>query len=284
MINNTSLTPEEQRIIFNKGTEYPFTGKYNDFFEKGTYLCKQCGVALFRSDDKFASHCGWPSFDDEIPNAIQRQTDANGVRTEILCSNCGAHLGHVFLGEQLTPKNVRHCVNSLSLDFVPFENVSKTQKAIFAAGCFWGVEYYFKTAPGVLRTRVGYTGGTTVNPTYQEVCTNTTGHAEAIEVIFDPEKTNFEELCKLFFEIHDPTQLNRQGPDVGEQYRSAVFYLNQEQKQTTEKLINILKEKGLNVVTQVVPATPFYEAEEKHQDYYSKTGSKPYCHFRIKKF
>jgi len=284
MINNTSLTPEEQRIIINKGTEYPFTGKYNDFFEKGTYLCKQCGVALFRSDDKFASHCGWPSFDDEIPNAIQRQTDADGVRTEILCSNCGAHLGHVFLGEQLTPKNVRHCVNSLSLDFVPFENVSKTQKAIFAAGCFWGVEYYFKTAPGVLRTRVGYTGGSTVNPTYQEVCTNTTGHAEAIEVIFDPEKTNFEELCKLFFEIHDPTQLNRQGPDVGEQYRSAVFYLNQEQKQTTEKLINILKEKGLNVVTQVVPAAPFYEAEEKHQDYYNKTGSKPYCHFRIKKF
>ncbi|MEJ5244562.1 MAG: bifunctional methionine sulfoxide reductase B/A protein [Bacteroidota bacterium] len=284
MINNTSLTPEEQRIIINKGTEYPFTGKYNDFFEKGTYLCKQCGVALFRSDDKFASHCGWPSFDDEISNAIQRQTDADGVRTEILCSNCGAHLGHVFLGEQLTPKNVRHCVNSLSLDFVPCENVSKTQKAIFAAGCFWGVEYYFKTASGVLRTRVGYTGGSTVNPTYQQVCTNTTGHAEAIEVIFDTEKTNFEELCKLFFEIHDPAQLNRQGPDVGEQYRSAVFYLNQEQKQTTEKLINILKEKGLNVVTQVVPAAPFYEAEEKHQDYYNKTGSKPYCHFRIKKF
>lgn len=284
MLLNTSLTPEEQRIIFNKGTEYPFTGKYNDFFEKGTYLCKQCGVALFRSDDKFASHCGWPSFDDEIPDAIRRQTDADGVRTEILCSNCGAHLGHVFLGEQLTPKNVRHCVNSLSLDFVPFVNVSKTQKAIFAAGCFWGVEYYFKTAPGVLRTRVGYTGGITVNPTYKEVCSNTTGHAEAIEVIFDPEKTNFEELCKLFFEIHDPTQLNRQGPDVGEQYRSAVFYLNQEQKQTTEKLILILKEKGLNVVTQVVPAAPFYEAEEKHQDYYNKTGSKPYCHFRIKKF
>lgn len=284
IMNHTTLTPEEQRIILHKGTEYPFTGKYNDFFEKGTYLCKQCGVALFRSDDKFASHCGWPSFDDEIPNAVRRQPDSDGVRTEILCSNCGAHLGHVFLGEQLTPKNVRHCVNSLSLDFVPFENVSKTQKAIFAAGCFWGVEYYFKTAPGVLRTRVGYTGGTTVNPTYQEVCTNTTGHAEAIEVIFDPEKTNFEELCKLFFEIHDPTQLNRQGPDVGEQYRSAVFYLNEEQKQITEKLINILKEKGLNVVTQVVPASPFYEAEEKHQDYYNKTGSKPYCHFRIKKF
>ncbi len=283
-MNNSILTPDEQRIILHKGTEYPFTGKYNDFFEKGTYLCKQCGVALYRSNDKFASHCGWPSFDDEIPGAIRRQTDADGVRTEILCSNCGAHLGHVFIGEQLTPKNVRHCVNSLSMDFVPFENVTKTQKAIFAAGCFWGVEYYFKTAPGVLRTRVGYTGGKTTNPTYEEVCTNTTGHAEAIEVIYDPEQTNFEELCKLFFEIHDPTQLNRQGPDVGEQYRSAVFYLNDEQKQITEKLIRILKEKGLNVVTQVVPAAPFYEAEAKHQDYYTKTGSKPYCHFRVKKF
>jgi peptide methionine sulfoxide reductase msrA/msrB len=284
IMNNSILTPDEQRIILHKGTEYPFTGKYNDFFEKGTYLCKQCGVALYRSNDKFASHCGWPSFDDEIPGAIRRQTDADGVRTEILCSNCGAHLGHVFIGEQLTPKNVRHCVNSLSMDFVPFENVTKTQKAIFAAGCFWGVEYYFKTAPGVLRTRVGYTGGKTTNPTYEEVCTNTTGHAEAIEVIYDPEQTNFEELCKLFFEIHDPTQLNRQGPDVGEQYRSAVFYLNDEQKQITEKLIRILKEKGLNVVTQVVPAAPFYEAEAKHQDYYTKTGSKPYCHFRVKKF
>ncbi|HPP40143.1 MAG TPA: methionine-R-sulfoxide reductase, partial [Candidatus Kapabacteria bacterium] len=156
-MNNSILTPDEQRIILHKGTEYPFTGKYNDFFEKGTYLCKQCGVALYRSNDKFASHCGWPSFDDEIPGAIRRQTDADGVRTEILCSNCGAHLGHVFIGEQLTPKNVRHCVNSLSMDFVPFENVTKTQKAIFAAGCFWGVEYYFKTAPGVLRTSVGYT-------------------------------------------------------------------------------------------------------------------------------
>lgn len=283
MYPNT-LTPEEKRIILYKGTERPFTGKYNDFFEKGTYICKQCGIALYRSSDKFASHCGWPSFDDEIPGAIRRELDADGIRTEILCANCGAHLGHVFEGERLTEKNTRHCVNSLSIEFVPFENIKRTEKAIFAAGCFWGVEYYFKNAPGVLRTRVGYTGGKTEYPTYKDVCTNTTGHAEAIEVIYNPEVTNFEELCKLFFEIHDPTQLNRQGPDIGEQYRSAVFYMNDKQKQITEKLIDILRSKGLNVVTEVVPAQPFYEAEEYHQDYYTKTGKKPYCHFRIKKF
>lgn len=278
------LTPEEEKIILYKGTERPFSGKYNDHFEKGTYICKQCGTALYRSDDKFTSHCGWPSFDDEIPGAIRRQLDADGVRTEILCANCGAHLGHVFEGEGLTEKNVRHCVNSLSMDFVPYENITRTEKAIFAAGCFWGVEYYFKNAPGVLRTRVGYTGGKTKYPTYKEVCTNTTGHAEAIEVIYNPEQTNFEELCKLFFEIHDPTQLNRQGPDIGEQYRSSVFYLNDEQKDITLKLIDILKSKGFNVVTEVTLAMPFYEAEDYHQDYYTKTGKQPYCHFRVKKF
>jgi len=279
-----TLTPEEERIIIHKATERPFSGKYNDHFEKGTYICKQCGAALYRSSDKFASHCGWPSFDDEIPGAIRRELDADGVRTEILCANCGAHLGHIFEGEGLTEKNVRHCVNSLSMDFLPYENIKRTKKAIFAAGCFWGVEYYFKNAPGVLRTRVGYTGGKTKYPTYKEVCSNTTGHAEAIEVIYDPQATNFEELCKLFFEIHDPTQLNRQGPDIGEQYRSAVFYLNDEQRAITLKLIDILKSKGLDVVTEVTPAMPFYEAEDYHQDYYTKTGKQPYCHFRVKKF
>jgi methionine-R-sulfoxide reductase len=112
------LTKEEERVIMDKGTEMPFTGKYYAFWEKGTYVCKRCGAALYRSESKFESDCGWPSFDDEILGAVKRSLDADGVRTEITCANCGAHLGHVFLGEGFTKKNVRHCVNSISMDFI----------------------------------------------------------------------------------------------------------------------------------------------------------------------
>lgn len=158
------------------------------------------------------------------------------------------------------------------------------QKAIFAGGCFWGVEYYFQQGKGVLETTVGYIGGTVDNPTYEQVCRKTTGHIEAMEVVFDANVVSFEELAKLFFDIHDPTQLNRQGPDIGEQYTSAIFYFDEEQKAISEKLINILKGKGLHVVTQLIPATTFWPAEEYHQEYYQKKGGTPYCHVRITRF
>ncbi len=158
------------------------------------------------------------------------------------------------------------------------------ERAIFASGCFWGTEYFFQKAEGVISTTVGYIGGHVPNPSYRQVCTGATGHAEATEVIYDPEKTDYETLCRLFFETHDPTQINRQGPDIGTQYRSGVFYLNEEQKLIAEKLIGILEEKGFKVATEVTKASEFYVAENYHQDYYKHNGSSPYCHFYTRRF
>jgi peptide methionine sulfoxide reductase msrA/msrB len=282
------LTPEEERIIIHKGTERPFTGKYDKHFEEGVYTCKQCGEELFDSSSKFKSSCGWPSYDDQKGQAVTKQPDADGVRTEIICTNCGGHLGHVFTGEEYTPKNTRYCVNSVSIDFTPAQespaNESKTEKAIFASGCFWGTEYHLQKVPGVISTTVGYTGGHVDNPTYKQVCTDKTGHAEAVEVIYDPSKTSYEKLARLFFETHDFTQLNRQGPDIGTQYRSGIFYLDEKQKNTTVKLIETLKKKGFDVKTEVTKADKFWPAENYHQDYYQNNGKTPYCHIYRKIF
>lgn len=285
-MNYRTLTPEEARVILQKGTEPPFSGKYEKFSEKGTYVCRRCGAALYHSSDKFDARCGWPAFDDEIPGAVKRTPDPDGSRTEITCAACGGHLGHVFLGEGFTPKNTRHCVNSISLDFIPESQPGKAMSdtAIFAGGCFWGVEYYMKKINGVISTEVGYTGGNKDNPTYEEVCSGKTGHYEAIRVVFDPTRTTFETVARMFFEIHDPTQWNHQGPDVGIQYRSAVFYRDEEQKTVTESLIKILKNKGFQVVTELKPASVFWKAENYHQDYYNHKGSEPYCHGYVKRF
>ncbi len=279
------LTPEEAAVILHKHTERPFTGKYTNFSEAGTYNCKQCNAPLYNSTDKFKSECGWPSFDDEIKGAVTRIPDIDGMRTEIVCSKCGGHLGHVFLGEGFTKKDTRHCVNSISLIFVPAAaKMNQTETAIVAGGCFWGVEYYMMKAPGVISTEVGYTGGHGSKPSYEEVCSHTTGYAEAVKIVFDPKKTTYENVVKLFFEIHDPTQVNRQGPDRGDQYRSAIFYQNEDQKITADKLVDILKSKGYKVATLITPATTFWKAEEYHQQYYAKENGTPYCHAYQKRF
>jgi len=284
MIYN-KLSADEERVIVNKGTERPFSGQYYLNKEDGSYLCRRCDAPLFRSSDKFESGTGWPSFDDAIEGAVKQVPDADGRRTEIVCANCGAHLGHVFFSEGITAKNVRHCVNSISLNFLPaVTSEATTLTAIFAGGCFWGVEYHFSKIKGVLSVTSGYVGGLTEHPSYQQVCTGKTGHAEAVEVEFDPALVTYETLAKLFFEIHDPTQMNRQGPDIGTQYRSAVFYVNEEQKIIAEKLIAELKRKGYNVVTSVEKAGKFWEAEAYHQDYYEKNGHQPYCHIYQKRF
>jgi peptide methionine sulfoxide reductase msrA/msrB len=279
------LTKAESYVVNNKGTESPFTGIYTNHKEKGTYICKKCGAALYYSSYKFESDCGWPSFDNEIKGAVKRFADADGMRTEIECANCGAHLGHVFTGERLTAKNVRHCVNSVSLDFVPAQlEAGRYGTAIFAGGCFWGVEYFLQKAPGVISVTSGYTGGKVKNPTYKEVCTGNTGHAEAVKIVYDPDKTSYEKLLKLFLEIHDPTQVGRQGPDIGDQYRSEIFYMNDDQKNIAEKDLKILKSKGLKIATILTKASEFYPAEAYHQDYYFNNGKVPYCHAYTKRF
>lgn len=275
---NKELTNEEKRVILNKGTELPFSGKYYNFHERGTYVCKQCGAPLYFSEAKFDSGCGWPSFDEEISGAVRRLPDVDGRRTEIVCAKCGGHLGHVFTGEGFTPKDTRHCVNSISMDFVPEDKQEETEVAIFARGCFWGVEHLMQQQPGILSIEVGYIGGSTENPTYREVCSHTTGHAEAVRIVFDPKKVSYTTLAKLFFEIHDPTQSDGQGPDLGDQYRSEIFYTTSRQKEIAEELIGQLQGKGCQVVTRVTPATVFWKAEEYHQNYYNKTGKAPYCH------
>ena len=316
-VSMRELTPEEEAVIVHKGTERPFSGEYYDHDEAGAYVCKRCGTPLYESDDKFNSGCGWPSFDDELPGAVKRLPDADGRRTEIVCATCGAHLGHVFEGERMTENNVRHCVNSISLEFVPAgegaeegavesvvenggegayedgeesadrardERGDSTGTAYFAGGCFWGVEHLLQDVDGVSEVSSGYMGGQTEEPTYHDVTSGRTGHAETVKVVYDPTRVTFEELARFFFEIHDPTQIDRQGPDRGSQYRSAIFYVDDIQRLTAEKLIGILKEKGYDVATEVTAAGQFWEAEDYHQDYYERSAGSPYCHTRQKRF
>ncbi|QFR50383.1 bifunctional methionine sulfoxide reductase B/A protein [Sulfurimonas lithotrophica] len=279
-----SLSELEYNVIVNKATEHPYTGIYLDNKKHGIYKCKLCGTPLYKSDDKFNSNCGWPSFDDEIEGAVKRIPDADGRRVEIVCATCGAHLGHVFEGEGFTRKNTRHCVNSVSIEFEEKKADENIAKAYFAGGCFWGVEYYMQQIDGVKEVISGFMGGHVKNPSYYEVVRSDTGHLETVEVIYDKTKVSYKQLAKTFFEIHDPTQANGQGPDIGAQYLSAIFVNNTHEREIVNELIKELKSNGYDVVTKVIDAKEFYEADESHQNYYNKKGSLPYCHGYVKRF
>ncbi len=283
LIKDKSLTPHVLQVLRDQMTEKPAPIS-NILNHAGTYLCRACGLALFRSHMQFQSFCGWPSFDEIIENTVTRQPDQDGVRVEIHCARCHGHLGHVFIGEGFTEKNTRYCVNASSMDFVEDSNVLDTEEAIVAAGCFWGAQHYFDQLPGVVKTEVGYIGGMKNAPNYSEVCTGTTGHFEGLRVVYDCSKIDYKMIIQYFFEIHDPTQKNGQGPDIGTQYQSAVFCYDSNQNKIVQELISILSQQSYKIATKILPVMIFWPAEDYHQHYYLKNHQTPYCHRYTKRF
>lgn len=297
------LTPMQYKVTQQCGTEPPFDNAYWDNKEPGIYVDIVSGEALFSSIDKFESGSGWPSFTKPLEqrNITTKADKTHGmVRTEVRSANADSHLGHVFEDGPVPAGGLRYCINSAALRFIHVDDMEKegygrflplfgrvaknpvkTETAIFAAGCFWGVEHLFKEVDGVLETTVGYTGGHTDNPGYREVCNGDTGHAEAVEVIFDPSKVTFRELTDYFWKLHDPTTANRQGPDIGSQYRSAIFYTSEEQKKIAEESKAAFDKSGVfkkKAVTEITAATKFFDGEDYHQDYFDKHPNHRICH------
>lgn len=280
-----SLTPQIASVMVDQGTERPGSSTYVvPPSEGGSYVCRRCGLGLFRVADQFKSHCGWPSFDATVSDHVAQLPDADGSRTEIRCHQCDSHLGHVFTGEQLTAKNTRHCVNGIALDWVKDDEIEQSDEIIVAGGCFWGVADLLAKLDGVLITEVGYCGGQLDGPSYEQVCRGNSGHIESVRVVFNPKTINLETVLKCFFEIHNPEQNDGQGPDIGSQYLSAIFYYDNEQLTIAKKLINQLIENDYKPSTQLLAMQTFWCAEDYHQQYYQKNQQAPYCHQRTKRF
>lgn len=294
------ILPEDlYEVARHADTERAFTGTMWNSETKGTYYCAACGNKLFRSNQKFTSSCGWPSFfEQENKSSIYFKDDnAYGMtRTEALCNRCDSHLGHLF-DDGPEPTGKRYCMNAVSLDFVPdgiaaekngnlgaSDSEQAKQTIVLAGGCYWCVEAVYEKLDGVKSVVSGFAGGTVENPSYAEVCSGRTGAAEVVEITYDKTVTNLDEIFQVFFTVHDPTTLNRQGADVGTQYRSAIFYKNAEQKKAAESIIAELTKANAyssKIVTTLEPFEKFYKAEEYHQNYYENNKNQPYCQMVI---